>query len=278
MNESIVHPHSVADPDYPSMRSHLPTGQLVLPKHRVRFASGLSDLLRVQRLRYRVFNEAMKVGFSHSIDTGLDQDDYDGHCHHLMVEEAGSGILVATLRLLTNAGARRAGGFYSSTEYDVAALPEDALERGLEMGRLCALGMGKSPLVVSALWQGVLRYARQNDCEYLFGCASIPTLDPGVSWGYFDRFVQDGVLSPDLCVRPLRALRYDPASRSTEVEVSLRKLPPLFRYSLSFGANVVSEPARDDAFRVTDFMLLAKLSEARPRFQRRMDDRPSAWN
>ena len=76
----------------------------------MRLARNADDLERVQRLRFEVFNVELREGFASSWETGRDQDDYDPHVHHLMVEHSESGQVVGTYRLQTRAMADAGAG------------------------------------------------------------------------------------------------------------------------------------------------------------------------
>ena len=90
------------------------------------WADSLEDLREVQRLRYRVFvgEGGARLSPPPGTPPGHDADRFDAYCAHLMVraivpgEE--SGEVVGTYRVLTPAAARRAGGFYSETQFDLA--------------------------------------------------------------------------------------------------------------------------------------------------------------
>src|SRR5690606_26331538 len=79
------------------------------------------ELEAIQRLRYKVFTEEMNAVFPNAVD-GLDTDRYDPWCEHLMVKETSSNAVVGTYRLLTPEHARKAGGYYSETEFDLSGL------------------------------------------------------------------------------------------------------------------------------------------------------------
>src|SRR5262249_9115342 len=83
--------------------------------------------------------------------------------------------VVGTYRILPGDRARRAGGFYSETEFDlggVAALP------GLvEIGRACVHPDYRNGAVIRLLWAGLTRYLLGHGYEFVIGCASMPAED-----------------------------------------------------------------------------------------------------
>ena len=100
------------------------------------WVDSLEDLREVQRLRFRVFAGEGGARLSPPPGTppGHDADRFDAFCAHLMVRAIvtgeDSGEVVGTYRVLTPDAARRAGGFYSETEFDLAPLAPLALAHG----------------------------------------------------------------------------------------------------------------------------------------------------
>ena len=101
-----------------------------------------ADLRAVQRLRYRIFAGEMKASLDLPAGTppGHDADRFDDHCAHLVVRSVSTADerseVVGTYRVLTPDAARRAGGFYSETEFDLAPL-STMRSRMAELGRSC---------------------------------------------------------------------------------------------------------------------------------------------
>ena len=74
-----------------------------------------------QAVRYRVFVEEMGARLN-SPEPGHDIDLFDDYCEHLLVRDEASGQVVGTYRVLTPVQARRVGGLYSETEFDLTRL------------------------------------------------------------------------------------------------------------------------------------------------------------
>src|SRR5579885_2170658 len=88
------------------------------PRFEVRFAESPEEIRDTQKLRYKIFAGELGASIDGGAD-GLDVDSYDAFCKHLTVREVGSGRLVACTRILTDDMAPKAGGFYSSGEFDL---------------------------------------------------------------------------------------------------------------------------------------------------------------
>src|SRR6516225_9826471 len=103
---------------------------------RVRLAQTVEDLEQCQRLRYRVFNCELGEGLDSSARTGLDRDQFDFICDHLMVHDASTGKLVGTYRMQSGYRAKGNLGYYSEQLFDFAPF-ENLRAEVLELGRAC---------------------------------------------------------------------------------------------------------------------------------------------
>ena len=85
------------------------------------FAASAGEVEEAQRLRFKVFAEEMGANLPNP-ERGLDVDAFDAHCEHLLVRNRADGKVVGAYRLLPPETARRIGGFYSETEFDLSRL------------------------------------------------------------------------------------------------------------------------------------------------------------
>ncbi|RBJ71608.1 GNAT family N-acetyltransferase, partial [Pseudomonas sp. MWU12-2534b] len=81
------------------------------PRLSVRVATETQDIRRAQKLRFDVFAGEMGAELN-SRELGIDCDEYDELCEHLIVEDAASGLVVGTYRMLSPDNARRAPSLY----------------------------------------------------------------------------------------------------------------------------------------------------------------------
>ena len=100
----------------------------------VRLAANADELRQAQKLRYRIFGEEMGAQLA-SAQLGIDCDEYDELCDHLVVVSP-DGEVVGTYRMLSPDNARRAPKLYSEHEFDLSRLTHvrDSL---VEVGRSC---------------------------------------------------------------------------------------------------------------------------------------------
>ncbi len=101
------------------------------------------EIRSAQQLRYRVFAEEMgaRLAAPAGARERLDVDRFDPFCEHLLVRAVDdrrgkAAKVVGTYRVLTPDAARRAGGFYSETEFDLDPV-RPLLARAVELGRSC---------------------------------------------------------------------------------------------------------------------------------------------
>ena len=66
----------------------------------IRITRDKTEIAAAQRLRFDIFNLEIKMGVGSSFQRGLDADDYDPFCEHLIVRDSKSGLVVGTYRLL----------------------------------------------------------------------------------------------------------------------------------------------------------------------------------
>jgi putative hemolysin len=119
----------------------------------VRVAESAEDIRRAQKLRYHVFADEMGAALS-STHLGIDVDEYDALCDHLIVEDHASGQVVGTYRMLPPAAARQADSLYSEHEFDLSRL-DYLRDHTLEVGRSCVHKDFRSGAVIALLWSGL---------------------------------------------------------------------------------------------------------------------------
>lgn len=235
---------------YPSHPEAVPEWEDRFGRYRVSFARRAHELEEVLRLRFDVFNVELGHG---PVGARRDEDVFDSSCHHLLVRCERSGDVVGTYRFMTREQASSGPGFYAGAEFDLAPLADEILDRGVELGRACIARAHRGRRVLFLLWRGIGRYLEHNRKRYLFGCASLPSLDPRRIAPLDDglrRAPTRGL--PWLPVRP--DYRRAPEVRDPDDEPLA--MPSLLRGYLQLGAVVCGGPAYDTAFRTTDYFML----------------------
>jgi putative hemolysin len=218
---------------------------------------------RAQALRYQVFAGEMGARL-HTLVPGLDCDEFDAYCDHLVVVDQARDQVIGCTRLLRDTEARRLGRFYSQGEFELDRLLARP-GRFLEIGRTCVAPGYRGGVVIAALWAELADYAAQGGFDHLMGCASIP---PGPSGFAVDAVY--GQLSPgqfgpaEWGVRPRLPV---PAHQRCQRDES--GIPPLLQAYLRLGAWVCGDPCWDPDFNVMDVFVLLSLDRLAERYERR---------
>jgi len=240
------------------------------PHLHVELASSPEHIREAQALRYRIFAGELGAQLE-SADLGIDADHFDDFCQHLLVRDGEHGRIVGSTRLLTDAQAAAAGGFYSASEFDLApilALPG----KRLELGRTCIDPAYRQGAAIAVLWSGLAHYINLHQIDYLFGCASIELHDGGVQARVImNRLRQHAMAAPQLWGRPRRLLP-EIAAQLDEGSISA-PLPPLLKAYVRLGARACGEPCWDPDFNVADVLMLLDVDELNPSYSRHFMDR-----
>ncbi|MBV6323112.1 GNAT family N-acetyltransferase [Duganella violaceipulchra] len=233
------------------------SGKLVLS-----MASTPEELREVQRLRYKVFIETM--GLSSLVrEDGLDSDEFDEHCDHLIVRDSSTLRVVGTYRLLSASRARKLGRVYSEGEFDLGRL-NNLRGRMVEAGRACIHPDYRGGSVIMLLWSGLAEYMRRENCDYLAGCASISLADGG----HNAVAVYQSLVGAHLAPSEYRVTPHLPFPFS-KLEASQKpQVPPLLKGYVRSGAWICGEPAWDPDFESADLFLLLPLANLDGRYAR----------
>ncbi len=246
----------------PRPRIHAEVGH-----YRVRLAESVVDRDAICRLRFKVFNIELGKGLESSYETGLDTDQFDLFCEHLLVEDKADGRIVGTYRMQSGATARENLGYYSEQEFDLS-IYESMRGEILELGRAAIDREHRTPEVLTLLWRGIAQYATDMQLRYLIGCSSLNSVDPREGWGMY-RQLGNYRVAQELETIPMRGFECPDAVVNESSEEAV-KVPKLLRTYLAIGARICSAPAWDKEFGTIDFLTLLDLrtisSSARNRF------------
>ncbi len=230
------------------------------------WATHQDEVRAAQRLRYDVFAREMGARLGGHL-TGHDIDLFDDYCEHLMVRDTATGAVVGTYRVLTPAQARRVGGLYTETEFDLTRL-RALRSRMVELGRSCVHPDYRQGSVILALWGALAEFMARNDLDTMIGCASIPMVHEGVVSGDLAasiwRQVQHDHLAPiEYRVHPRLPLPVERLDDSLQVEP-----PALIKGYLRLGAQVLGAPAWDPDFNTADLPMLMRIADLPARYRK----------
>ena len=224
----------------------------------------MADLTECQRLRYLVFNREMGEGLATSERSGLDRDQFDWVCDHVMVRDITSGRLVGTYRMQTGYRAKGNLGYYSEQLFDFSPF-EDIRGEILELGRACVHCDYRNTTALSMLWKGIASYAALCNARYLVGCSSITSQDEREGMALYRTLKEKYLAGPLLRTEPRLEFRCN----CFETLVEAPRLPRLFRAYLDNSARLCGPPAIDRAFKTIDFLTLMDLQELPERVRAR---------
>lgn len=245
-------------------------GQTPPPVLQAMWARHEEDLRAAQQLRWRVFAEEMGARLRPPPGTpaGLDVDLFDAHCEHLIVRTAATADepaqVVGTYRVLMPAAARRLGGFYSDSEFDLVRLAR--LRPGLaELGRSCIAPGWRQGGVVLMLWSQLGAFMQRNGVERVIGCASVPIRDGGRLAADLWQGLRRTHLAPlDEQVTPRLPLPVVDLATGALVDP-----PPLIKGYLRCGGKVLGPPAWDPDFGTADLPMMLRLRDLPDSYRRR---------
>lgn len=214
------------------------------------FTRSRREIVRAQRLRYRVFSDAYGASFSSPF--GLDRDRFDKHCLHLVVRDNQTGELVGYTRVLPQDRLAQSGGFYSAGEFDLSML--DQLDgRIAEIGRTCIHPDYRNGAVITVLWSRLAQFMVEENIDWLIGCASV-ALNESYPVADIVARIRERHLS-DSTRRVVPRVVMEELALAVGGAESV-KMPPLLKAYLRMGAEVCGEPCLDAEFNCLDFFIL----------------------
>ncbi len=260
-------PRGSLHPSLPTPTSEVETGaaaQKALLS--VFWAKHLDEVRQAQRLRHAIFAGEMGASLNTPLE-GHDVDRFDHFCEHLLVRDDTTGQTVGTYRLLTPVQAKRAGGLYTETEFDIRSL-ESLKPNMVELGRSCVHADYRTGAVIMALWGALAQFMMRNKLSTMVGCASIPMLHQGHISGDAAASIWHQVSKTHLAdavwhVSPHTPLPVAQFNAALDVEP-----PALIKGYLRLGARVLGAPAWDPDFNTADLPMLLRIDDLPPRYRK----------
>ncbi len=242
---------------------------------RIRLAANEAEIGAAQALRYRVFCTEMAAKPTAAMTVAeREYDLFDDYCDHLLVfdENHGGGArsVVGTYRLMRREAAARCGRFYSADEYDIGKIL--AYPGGiLEVGRSCVDRNYRNGATMQLLWRGIATYVVYYDIDILFGCASLPGIEPEALALPLSYLYHHHLAPPSLRPRA-RTERYiamnSLAPDAIDRKEALRALPPLIKGYLRLGGTIGDGAVVDENFGTTDVCVVVKTDMVTEKYHR----------
>jgi L-ornithine Nalpha-acyltransferase len=231
----------------------------------VRLAQTSAEIEAAQALRFRVFYEEMTAHASpEMLALRRDFDPFDDVCDHLLVLDRRRGEgpegIVGTYRLIRRVAAAKMGRFYSSAEYDIQKMIDYPGEV-LELGRSCIERDARNTATMQMLWRGIALYAYHYNIQVMFGCASLPGIDPEQHAQALSYLHHNHLAPPEIRVRalPSRYVNMDMLEPgSYDPRKAMARVPPLIKGYLRLGGFVGDGAVIDHEFNSTDVFIIVK--------------------
>ena len=155
----------------------------------IRLAKNEKEVLACQKLRYEHFikeyieegskgdnNNGVNPTDSESARLGIDKDQFDDYCAHLIIIDKNLGEdpeknIIATYRLMRKEQAKMIGRFYSETEFNIDKIKDMDCEI-LELGRATVHRDYRNNITLKLLWEGIAEFVYTYNIKYMFGTAS----------------------------------------------------------------------------------------------------------
>ncbi len=237
----------------------------------VRLAAGPADIAAAQALRYAVFVEEGGASGPMVDNTNKrDADWYDAFADHLLlcdVTRPAGDQVVGTYRMMTEAHARAAGGFYSSGEFDLDPVL-NTQKSVLELGRSCVHPDYRGGRALFHLWQGLGRYVADQEIALLFGVASFTGTDPAAHAAALTLLHQEYRAAPDLApvARGGGAIALAQCDTAfLDRRQAMLDMPALIKSYLRLGARVGEGAFIDNDFNTIDVCIVLEAANVTAR-------------
>jgi len=238
----------------------------------VKIAHGTKEIEEAQRLRFQVFNLELHKGLQSSYSQGLDVDEFDAFCDHLIVRHLKSGDVVGTYRLMRGSQARQHIGFYSEKEFDLSRIKRLDGEL-LELGRSCARKDFRDRSLIPLMWEAITEQVRKHQVRYVFGCGSLYTTEVNEVSPMFTLLKSKYYTPEAQRVFPMVSYQFDGLVDQVAIsdeQAVFQKLPSLIKGYLRTGALVGGPPALDREFGTADFFLLLDFTTLKGEYMKRL--------
>lgn len=261
--------------DMATIRRQIADPPLIAEKDQylIKFAITDAEIEDAFRLRYNVFNVEQGKGLSSS-KNGIDKDEFDDHCLHLIVVRKDDSRVVGTYRIHFGAVAAHSQlGFYSEQEYRIDGLAPIAASC-IEVGRSCVAQDSRNGSVMALLWSGISELLYRSKQQYLLGCVSLEVTEPVAGWALYEYFRNGNYFAGDIRAVPKKGyeLPRPPENEILEAAADRHRIhamiPPLFKGYLRLGAKICGEPAFDHEFGSIDFFIILDVMQVPQRYMK----------
>lgn len=193
-------------------------------RYQVRQAQTNADIEAAQALRALAFTGDCN---------GLDRDDFDRKCDHILVEDQNEAKLVACYRLLYLDSGAQIEQCYAAQFYDLSALKSYSGSM-LELGRFCLHPEHTDPDIVRAAWAAMTRIVDRRGVGMLFGCSSFEGCESDLHFSAF-ALLKARHQAPECWMPRQKAAEVIALPDAPVAAKALRSIPSLLRTYLAMG-------------------------------------------
>jgi len=165
---------------------------VIVNNYEVRLTKNDAEILACQKLRYNHLIKEYTEGVGDNNDgvnptsaedarNGIDKDDFDDYCAHLVVINHDLGEdpdknIIATYRFMRKEHKEKIGRWYSETEFDLEKI-KPIEDKVLELGRATVHTDFRNNITLNLLWHGIAVYINKYSIKYMIGTASFHSTD-----------------------------------------------------------------------------------------------------
>ncbi len=218
------------------------------------------DIAKSQALRYQVFG--LEAERKVNVIDGLESDDYDPYCKHLVVKNTTDNSIVGYYRLIVAETVKHTKTWYSEHEFDLTNI-KPILNSAIECGRACIHKDYRTGSAMMLLWAKLYQFMAENNYKYFMGCASSSMDDGGYEASNLYNHLIKKYKSPDeFWVKTL-----SPIDLTLKNDVPVI-VPPLLKGYIKLGGYICGEPSWDKDWNTADLFIIVALDKINPKYLR----------
>lgn len=239
--------------------NHKADFKIQMGPYTLKLAQTKSEVIECFKLRHEVFCKEMA---GRSTRTGMDYDEYDLFCDHLIIVHEELQEIVGTYRLNFSDTAEK---FYTDSEFYLTQWILKQDKPFIELGRACIHMDHRRGVVISLLWRGIAEYMKILNAETLVGCSSIKVSDArsaALIYKYLE--INNNLHTEIFSVRKKYEMDdfifwlmiFSQGLTPQQMTEAEEKIPSLLKSYIKAGAKVSSYPAYDKDFSCIDFVTI----------------------
>lgn len=243
----------------------------------IKFAETEEEVEKALRLRYEVFN--LERGKGQGSSLGIDRDEFDEHCLHLVIIDKEADKAAGTYRMHFGVVAKHHElGLYSAREFELGGI-DAIIDDCIEMGRSCVSPEYRDGSGVAMMWAAIAQVLLRSGRRFLMGCVSLEKMDPALGWALYEHLRGKDGISDILSGRPTPEYHLErPAEESitaylSDIPALKKEIPPLFKGYLRLGAKICGAPVIDRDFGTIDFLIIMDYLGLPERYRRHFVDK-----